>query len=618
MIGQDVKPGWWGINEKVIKENNIKGRTRSDIPQTNVKSNLRPGDVINIRQLPNIDLAPGVLAKAYWGDGALMSFITFEPNSFLAKSTIKGERFLFVLEGEVKELVNGKYVSLIARKRDVPDGVHGATPKREFIYLQEGAASAIRAGINGAKVLEVYSPVPVEYLKMAGVAETPAKIDITKFPIRPMVEPNKVYDLYDFQYSELVPGANSRIISGYGVQMSFLRMDPNIYFPYHIHPEQQVMINFDGWIDELILDKKAKMEYGDIVNLEPDLVHGGKLGPLGSDALDVFFPPRTDYNSFRLNRQAGYDAIIPPTSKAKIVIDGSSSLPGLSFTEGPTWLNGKLYFSNIAFDENFNGFPQQSTLVEMTPDGNYRNIIENQMLTNGTASLKSGNLVVCDMYGHRLIEVDKEGKIIRVLADSYDGKPLDGPNDVIVDSKGGVYFSDPQFTSDKIKSQLGTTVYYLNAKGKLLRLLKPGDFSMPNGLALSPDEKTLYIANTYDDEAWRLTSDKGNYIWAYDVAADGTISNGRKFAQLYLTRQVLDRRAKSSGADGLKVDEAGNLYVCTWIGLQIFNSKGDFVGIVNLPTYPVNCAFGGDDMKTLYITSYDKIYSIRTNIKGRP
>lgn len=141
---------------------------------------------------------------------------------------------------------------------------------------------------------------------------------------------------------------------------------------------------------------------------------------------------------------------------------------------------------------------------------------------------------------------------------------------------------------------------------------------MPNGLALSPDGKKLYIDNTYDDEKfWNVNSDKDNYIWVYDVKADGTIANGHKFALLNLTEDVLDRKGKSSGADGMKVDSQGNVYVCTYAGLQIFNAKGAFVGIINLPTYPVNCAFGGADMKTLYITSYNKIYSIRTNVRGK-
>jgi len=239
------------------------------------------------------------------------------------------------------------------------------------------------------------------------------------------------------------------------------------------------------------------------------------------------------------------------------------------------------------------------------------------MQTNGLLATPDGQLIVCDMFGHRLLKMDTTGNILKVLAERFEGKPLDGPNDLCMDTKGGIYFSDPQFTGDAVKSQPGRTVYYLPGRGKLTRLLPPNDFAMPNGLALSPDGKTLYIDNTYDDEKfWNVNSDKDNWVWAYDVQPDGTIKNGRKFAELHLMEQVLDRHGKSSGADGLRVDERGNVYVATWDGLQIFNPRGQFTGIINFPTYPVNLAFGGADGKTIYVTSYNKIYSIQSNVKG--
>jgi gluconolactonase len=608
---------WAAINEKVIKEYKVTGRTRTDIPDTKVISNLKGGQVYNIANLPLINLAKGVMAKTYWGSGALVSFITLEPNAVIPEQTIQGERFMFVLTGDVQELINGNYVKLKAIPADVPDGTHGAVSKREFVYLQEGAKTAIKAGNAGAKILEVYSPVPAEYLEKAGMTNIPKPISMAKFPVKPTVEPNEVYDLDNFQYSELVPGANSRIISGYGVQMSFLRMDPKSFFDRHIHPEEQVMIVLRGWIDEIIMDKIVQMKDGDILDLPLGMMHGGTIGPSGCDVLDVFFPPRTDYESFRVARQEGYNAIIPVDAKVNVVIDGANSKPGLTFTEGPAWLNGKLYFSNMFFDTDWNGSPAKSTLVEMSPDGTYKNIIENKMQTNGIITTTNNHLIVCDMFGHRVVEMDSTGKILKVLADSYEGKPIDGPNDLVMDAKGGIYFSDPQFTSDVVKHQPGRTIYYITPQSKLIRLLKPDEFAMPNGLALSPNGKTLYIANTYDNEKfWNVNSGKDNFIWAYDVNKDGTIINGRKFAELYLIDIVLNRQGKSSSADGLKVDANGNVYVCTYAGLQIFNPKGKFVGIINLPTYPVNCAFGGPDLSTLFITSHNKIYSIKTHVKG--
>jgi gluconolactonase len=250
----------------------------------------------------------------------------------------------------------------------------------------------------------------------------------------------------------------------------------------------------------------------------------------------------------------------------------------------------------------------------MAPDGSLRAVSAGRMLTNGTKPLANGNLAVCDMFGHRIVEMTTKGAIVRTIVASYNGKPLDGPNDLIYDAKGGLYFSDPQFTADPVKNQPGKCVYYLSLKGRLVRVIEPGTYGMPNGLVLSPDGKTLFINNTFDDPG--RDTDKDNFIWAYDVREDGTLANERKFAQLCLTPEVLDAGTKSTSADGMTIDQAGNIYVCTYAGLQIFDPKGAFVGIVNFPVFPVNCCFGGPDLRTLYVVAYNKVFRIRTNMKG--
>ena len=211
-----TRSGWADTNDKVINEYNVKGRTRMDIPDTKVVSNLKEAQVSNMNDLPTINLAEGVTAKAYWSKGALVSFITLEPNAIVPEQTINGERFMYVLTGDVQELINNNYVNLRSVPANVPDGTHAGMSKREFVYLQDGARTAIKAGKDGAKILEVYSPVPAEYLEKAGVKNIPQAVSMTQLPVKPTVEPNMVYDLDEFQYGELVPGANSRIISGYG------------------------------------------------------------------------------------------------------------------------------------------------------------------------------------------------------------------------------------------------------------------------------------------------------------------------------------------------------------------------------------------------------------------
>jgi len=617
LTGCSKKPEWKSANDNIIKELNIKGRNRNDIPETNIVSNLKPGVVTNISMLPVAEIAPGVKAHLYWGNGSLINRMTLEPNAEIALETLPCERLMFVMKGSVDQLINGSFITMRALEREVPDGIHGGTPKSEFVYLEKGSENAVKAGNEGAEILEVYAPVRLDYLEKAGAPNVPSNVRTGNYPSEPTVEPNKVYDLYDVQFTELVPGANARLISGRGAQLSFLRMDPGSTFAHHIHPEEQLMIVLRGWIDEIILDDVKRMEKGDILLLPADMVHGGTNGPFGCDVLDVFWPPRPDYRENMIKKLDTYHSIIPEDAKVELVVDGGKEGTGLHFTEGPTWLNGKLYFSSMYFDKDWNGNPGKSSLVEMNPNGTYRYISHGRMQTNGTMHLGNGNLAVCDMFGHRIIEMTTKGKVLRTLARTYNRKRLDGPNDLVIDAKGGIYFTDPQFTPDAKKNQPGRSVYYLTPKRKVIRVIEPNDFAMPNGVLLSPDGKILYINNTYDDEEWwNVNSNKDNFVWAYDVNDDGTVSNGRKFAKLYLTPEVLNRKGKTTSADGMTIDELGNIYVATYIGLQIFNPNGEFIGIVNFPVFPVSCCFGGDDLKTIYITCYDKIYKIRTKVRG--
>ncbi|MBE9511967.1 MAG: SMP-30/gluconolactonase/LRE family protein [Bacteroidetes bacterium] len=615
--GCTKKPEWKVRSDKIIKESGLERRVRKDIPETNVVSNLKPGVVSNINTLPITEIAPGAKAQIYWGKGNLINWMTLEPHAEIPVETLPGERLMFVMKGSVDQLINGSFITMSALEREEPDGINGGTPKIEFVFLEKGSENAVKAGEKGAEILEVYWPVHLDYLEKAGAPSLPSNVPVGNYPLEPSVDPNKVYDLYNVQFTELVPGANSRLVSGRGTQMSFIRMDPGSTFGHHIHPEEQLMIVQRGWIDEIILDDVNRMEKGDILLLMANLVHGGTNGPFGCDVLDVFWPPRPDYTEKMAKRLDAYHAIFPENAAVELVVDGAKDGPGLYFTEGPTWLNGKLYFSSMYFDQGWNGDPKKSSLVEMDPDGTYQYISHGKMQTNGTMQLANGNLAVCDMFGHRVIEMTTKGKVVRTLASMYNGKPVDGPNDLVIDAKGGIYFTDPQFTPDAEKNHPGRSVYYLNPEGEVTRIIEPNDFAMPNGILLSPDGKTLYVNNTYDDEDWwNVDSDKDNFVWAYDVNENGTVSNGRKFAELYMTPEVLNRKGKTSGADGMTIDELGNIYVATYMGIQVFSQKGEFIGIINLPVFPVSCCFGDEDMKTIYATCYDKIYKIRTNVKG--
>jgi gluconolactonase len=606
---------WEKKNDALIDQHKLAVREVAGLPASQVESNIGEAVVKNQDSL-SVELYAGVKANISWGRGTMISVLTLDPDAAIPEETLTTDRILVVLDGSIDQLINGEPVEMRSVKREAPDGTHSATPRTDFVFLEKGSKNSVTAGKTGAKLLEVCSSLRVDYLKKAGIENVPAEMQDVAGST-PNIPANKVLDLYDLQLTELAEGAHSRLISGRNMQLSFISMDPLSIFPHHIHPEEQIMFVLRGACDEILLDTEQAMKANSIVRIPGNLVHGAKIGELGCDALDLFWPVRPDYSEKEKAALAAYHAIIPENARPELLVDGKKTKPALTFSEGPKWLNGKVYFSNMYFDQGWSADPKRSSTVELSPDGSYRNITSGKMQTNGLYPYKNGNLIVCDMMGHRVVEMTTKGQVVKVLADKYEGKSLDGPNDVVTDAKGGFYFTDPQFTMEAEKFQPGRAVYYVSPEGSITRITEPNEFAMPNGIVLSPDGRTLYINNCYDDESWfPVNSEKDNFIWAYDVNADGTIKNGRKFAKLFLTGDVLDRKGKSSSADGMAIDKQGNLYVATYYGVQIFNSKGEYVGMINLPSFPVSLCFGDADMKTLYIVSYSNVYKIRTNMEG--
>ncbi len=609
---------WQKTNEELISKYDLKVRELSDLPDNKIPSNLKDAKVTSLNSLDSPELYPGVKAKIFWGSGNMTAVLQLAPNAKIPEEVLPSDGFTVVMEGSIDQSINGTVSKMVSLKRQGPDGVNSATPKTDLVYLEKGTKSAITAGAAGAKLLQVYSPLRLDYLTKLGVKNLPAEVADVKTTQTPNITPNKVYDLYDIQLTNISEGAHTRLLSGKNTQLSFISMDPGSTFKHHIHPEEQIMFVLRGGCDEILLDGEQAMKANDVVRIPANLVHGAKVGDLGCDALDIFWPARADYLEKATTAKSAYEAIIPADAKVELLVDGSKTKPGLIFSEGPKWMNGKVYFSNMFFDKDFNASPAKSSTVEMDVNGSYHYITAGKMQTNGLYPYKNGNLIVCDMMGHRVVEMTTKGEVVKVIADKYDDKSIDGPNDVITDAKGGVYFTDPQFTMEKEKFQPGRAVYYVSPDGgKVTRITQPNEFAMPNGILLSPDGKTLFINNCYDDESWYpVKSEKDNFIWAYDVNPDGTIKNGRKFAKLFLIDAVMDRKGKSSSADGMAIDKEGNIYVCTYYGVQIFNKTGKFVGMINLPSFPVSLCFGGDDMKTLFIVSYKNVYKVRTNMTG--
>jgi gluconolactonase len=203
-----------------------------------------------------------------------------------------------------------------------------------------------------------------------------------------------------------------------------------------------------------------------------------------------------------------------------------------------------------------------------------------------------------------VIEMSPEGKMVRVLADKFDGIELDGPNDLVIDAKGGIYFTDPQSGTKKKKTLPGRAVFYRTPEGKVVRVTAWNETVFPNGCILSPDGKTFYLDDSGSD-----------VVWAFDVNPDGTLAKKRAFANLVAPGKKGAAGGRSN-ADGMTIDTLGNIYVTAYGCIQVFDETGEFLGVIEFPEGPSNCIFGGKDMKTLYATCRDCIYSVETNVAG--
>ena len=254
------------------------------------------------------------------------------------------------------------------------------------------------------------------------------------------------------------------------------------------------------------------------------------------------------------------------------------------------------------------GLPDGSVLYtgsnvinRIAPDGTVSTYIEKTNGANGLSMDAQGRLYATETGnepGPRIAIIAPRGQE-RVIADKYQGKPLIRPNDLIVDAKGGVYFSDPAPRPEKPGDRLSTlsSVYYARPDGTVVLL--DNRMRRPNGVQLSPDGRTLYVADTILET-----------IIAFDVQADGSVANGRVFATYQGTGP------DGSGGDGLAMDAQGRLYSASINGVQVFSPRGDYLGTITLPRQPQNLAFAGPGKSYLYIVGRGGLYRVKTQTEG--
>ncbi|MCI0376178.1 MAG: SMP-30/gluconolactonase/LRE family protein [Gemmataceae bacterium] len=262
---------------------------------------------------------------------------------------------------------------------------------------------------------------------------------------------------------------------------------------------------------------------------------------------------------------------------------------GFVYTDGPVERDGNLYFTdNRAWPSRiYKRDPQGHVTLWLAPSGR----------ANGLAFNSSGELVACQMDG-RIVAYDAQSGM-RVLASGYCGRRFNAPNDLVIDRQGGIYFTDPCFGAPLLKPQGRVAVYYLTPDGGVTRLID--NLANPNGITLSPDEKTLYVVPSFQNE-----------VMAYPVLGPGELGPGRVFAHMARSWNLF-----YPGGDGIRLDVAGNLYIASQRGIQVFDPTGKLLRIVPVPERPSNLAFGGRHGNILYITARNSVYAVPWSLPGR-
>lgn len=260
---------------------------------------------------------------------------------------------------------------------------------------------------------------------------------------------------------------------------------------------------------------------------------------------------------------------------------------GFAFTEGPVpTADGGIYFSDLLTSDRIH---------HLAPTGEITVLREQANSAGGLALNRAGELFAVETNAKRVTRFT-DGKLT-VVTEGTSEKPLLAPNDLILDSKGGVYFTDPG--PRPVVAGRIVYVYYL-APGARQPVILDDKIARPNGITLTTDGKTLLVDDTV-----------GEAIFAYDVQPDGTVKNRRPFAKLHDIPS-----GQNSGGDGMALDRNNRLYVASLTGVQIFDKTGQYLGTIPVPRQPSNVAFSGPDKKILFITAREGLYKLRMLAQG--
>jgi gluconolactonase len=290
-----------------------------------------------------------------------------------------------------------------------------------------------------------------------------------------------------------------------------------------------------------------------------------------------------------------FDSLVPKNASLEKVATG------FDFVEAPVWRSdGHIWFSDVVGNVLRSVTPDGKVELLMRDAGGKTNVPHGGYVgPNGMVGYKDGTVLMCQHTNRRIVRVAKDLKTT-VYLDKYEGKRLNSPNDLVFRSDGSLYFTDPPFGlpkgDDDPAKEIKFNGVYRYANGKLEPVVK--DLESPNGIAFSPDGKILYVSNTQKQMFWMR----------FDVAQDGSISGGRKFAEV--------SPSKDAGVpDGMKVDSKGNVYATGPGGVWVFSPSGKHLGTIRTPEVAANCGWG-DDGKSLYITATSSVYRVKLAVAG--
>ena len=546
--------------------------------QNTIQPNLKPGRVYNIKEVPESWFNFVFPSRTIWGENAVICWESFTPEtSFGAEvgSLQSDECLIYVLKGPVT--LNPGESKTVLHETDC-------------FFLEKGNNCVLSSGFDSAELLVIQWPVIPMFVSMKFWQEKtlpPASISPSSAP---SVPPGKVIRLRELGMSDIAKNVRGRFVQGKRGQICDLVYAPNAVFSPREATEEEYLYVLQGTLNKTINNETVSMKEGDVMYIPAGMVHGSKAGPYGCRIMALITPSRNEYAETYKKQSEKINKLVYPGAKPEVVIDGATTEPKITnLAEGPSWIHGKLFFSN-----------QSAGIYVVDSDGSCK-LITKDIETCGTTPLNNGNLAVCDLSQKRILEVSPEGKIIKTLADSARGLPAGNPNDIISDAKGGLYVTVNDFTGMLKQTNV---VVYISSQGNLTRLINYNDIDFPNGIALSSDGSKLFIGSNE------------TVVWMFDVHADGTISNKRPYAYINLAEKQIGRADAKSFADGMEIDSRGNLYITSQAGIQVFDNTGGYIGTIQIPSFISNLAFGGEDLKTLYITASGKVYSLKMNVPG--